>query len=94
MTRKRRTTKKPVDADEGDAVKEPADAGETATMETAGADDEAKPQEATETPEQTSEVAADGETSADDRRPLPRPPRRAMPANSVRESAATPSQSS
>ena len=66
VTRKRRTTKKPVDADEGDAVKEPVDAGETATMETAGADDEAKPQEATETPEQTSEVAADGETSADD----------------------------
>ena len=66
VTRKRRTTKKPVDADEGDAVKEPADVGETATMETAGADDEAKPQEATETPEQTSEVAADGETSADD----------------------------
>lgn len=66
VTRRRRTTKKPVDADEGDAVKEPVDAGETATMETAGADDEAKPQEATETPEQTSEVAADGETSADD----------------------------
>ena len=66
VTRKRRTTKKPVDADEGDAVKEPADAGETATMETAGADDEAKPQEVTETPEQASEVAADGETSADD----------------------------
>ena len=66
VTRKRRTTKKPVDADEGDAVKEPVDAGETATMETAGADDEAKPQEATETPEQASEVAADGETSADD----------------------------
>ena len=66
VTRKRRTTKKPIDADEGDAVKEPADAGETATMETAGADDEAKPQEATETPEQASEVAADGETSADD----------------------------
>ena len=66
VTRKRRTTKKPVDADEGDAVKEPVDAGETATMETAGADDEAKLQEATETPEQASEVAADGETSADD----------------------------
>ena len=66
VTRRRRTTKKPVDADEGYAVKEPVDAGETATMETAGADDEAKPQEATETPEQTSEVAADGETSADD----------------------------
>ena len=66
VTRKRRTTKKLIDADEGDAVKEPADAGETATMETAGADDEAKPQEATETPEQASEVAADGETSADD----------------------------
>ena len=66
VTRKRRTTKKPVDADEGDAVKEPADVGETATMETAGADDEAKPQEVTETPEQASEVAADGETSADD----------------------------
>ena len=66
VTRKRRTTKKPIDADKGDAVKEPADAGETATMETAGADDEAKPQEATETPEQASEVAADGETSADD----------------------------
>ena len=66
VTRKRRTTKKPVEADEGDAVKEPADAGETATMETAGADDEAKPQEVTETPEQASEVAADGETSADD----------------------------
>ncbi len=66
VTRKRRTTKKPIDADEGDAVKESADAGETATMETAGADDEAKPQEATETPEQASEVAADGETSADD----------------------------
>lgn len=66
VTRKRRTTKKPVDADEGDAVKEPVDAGETATMETAGADDEAKPQEVTETPEQASEVAADGETSADD----------------------------
>ena len=66
VTRKRRTTKKPVDADEGDAVKEPTDAGETATTETAGADDEAKPQEATETPEQASEVAADGETSADD----------------------------
>ena len=66
VTRKRRTTKKPIDADEGDAVKESADAGETATMETAGADDEAKPQEATETPEQASEVAADGETFADD----------------------------
>ena len=66
VTRKRRTTKKPVDADEGDAVKEPVDAGETATMETAGADDEAKLQEATETPEQASEVAADGETSAED----------------------------
>ena len=66
VTRKRRTTKKPVDADEGDAVKEPVDAGETATTETAGADDEAKLQEATETPEQASEVAADGETSADD----------------------------
>lgn len=66
VTRRRRTTKKPVDADEGDAVKEPVDAGETATTETAGADDEAKPQEATETPEQASEVAADGETSADD----------------------------
>ena len=66
VTRRRRTTKKPVDADEGDAVKEPVDAGETATTETAGADDEAKPREATETPEQTPEVAADGETSADD----------------------------
>lgn len=66
VTRRRRTTKKPVDADEDDAVKESADAGETATTETAGADDEAKPQEATETPEQASEVAADGETSADD----------------------------
>lgn len=66
VTRRRRTTKKPVDADEGDAVKEPVDAGETATTETAGADDEAKPLEATETPEQTPEVAADGETSADD----------------------------